>query len=48
VFGDQVLAVGAYYAAAFLLGSWMMAVAPLALALVVLVWSIVQARLEGE
>jgi hypothetical protein len=44
----QVVVVGACYAVAFLLGSLMMAAAPLALELVVLVWSVVQARLEGE
>ncbi len=43
----ELVVVGGYYATAFVLGSWLMALAPLAIALLVLVWAIIMSRLDG-
>ena len=44
----QLVVIGGYYLVAFVLGSVTMAVAPLVLAFLVIIWVVVQARLEGR
>lgn len=44
----QVVVFSGYYLVAFLLGSRIMIVAPVALAVLGVIWALVRARLEGE
>ena len=44
----QLVAICGYYLVAFVLGSVIMAVAPLALAFLVITWVVVETRFEGH
>ncbi len=44
----QLVVFGGYYLVAFLLGSRIMIAAPIALAVVAIIWAVVRARLDGE
>lgn len=44
----EAVALGGYVLAAYLLNSWLMVLAPSALAILVLVWVHMRVRVEGE
>jgi hypothetical protein len=44
----QLIVFSGYYLVAFLLGSRIMVAAPIALAVLAVIWAVVRARLDGE